>query len=168
MTIFRSGLVALLLFILPQAALAQGATVAFGGLKHDSTLPVEVTADELSVNQSDGTAIFSGNVLVVQGDMKLTARKLRVEYGAEDTEYAGRIRRLHATGGVVLVSAGEAAESDEAVYTIDSANVVMTGNVILTQERNALAGEKLVVDLNTGSGVMQGRVKTIFQPGTTE
>lgn len=168
MTFFRTGLMALALLLFPVMTLAQGANVAFGGLQHDSTLPVEVTADQLNVNQADGTAIFTGNVHVVQGAMTMTARKLRVEYGQPGTEYAGRIQRMHATGQVVLVSGGEAAEGDEAVYTIDKANVVMTGNVILTQAQNALSGERLVVDLNAGTGVMQGRVKTIFQPGATE
>ena len=120
------------------------------------------------MNQSDGTAVFSGSVHVTQGGMTMTARKLRVEYGAPDSEFAGRIRRMHATGEVVLVNDGEAAEGDEAVYTIDSGEVVMTGNVILTQAQNALAGDRLVVNLNTGTGTMQGRVKTIFQPGAQE
>nr|WP_249138857.1 LptA/OstA family protein [Actibacterium sp. MT2.3-13A] len=154
--------------LLPALAQAQGANVAFGGLKHDSTLPVEVTSDQLNVNQADGSAVFSGNVLVVQGDMRLSSESVRVEYGAAGTENAGRIARMHASGNVVMVTPQEAAEADEAVYTIDSGSVVLTGNVILTQERNALSGERLVVDLNAGTGVMEGRVKTIFQPAPKE
>lgn len=168
MKFFRFGLAALSLALLPALATAQGATVAFGGLKHDSTLPVEVTSDQLNVNQTDGTAIFTGNVLVGQGDMRLSSSRLQVEYGAEGTPNAGRIVRMHATGNVVLVNPPEAAEANEAVYTIDSGNVVMTGNVILTQEQNALSGQRLVVDLNKGTGVMEGRVKTIFQPAGSE
>ena len=142
------------------AALAQGAQVAFGGLKQDTSLPVEVTADALEVNQADGSAVFTGNVLIGQGEMRLSANKVRVEY---DT--AGGIDRMHATGQVLLVSGGEAAEASEAVYTIETASVVMTGNVILTQGDNALSGQKLWVDLTTGTGRMEGRVSTIFNPG---
>ena len=43
------------------AAWAQGAQVGFGGIKADPTLPVEVSADELNVNQTDGSASFTGN-----------------------------------------------------------------------------------------------------------
>ena len=57
----------------------------------------------------------------------------------------------------------EAAEGRDAVYTVDSGTVVMTGNVMLTQGQNALSGQKLVVDLKSGTGPMEGRVKTIFQ-----
>ena len=168
MTILRTGLAALTLLLLPALAQAQGANVAFGGLKHDSTLPVEVTSDQLNVSQADGTAVFSGNVLVVQGEMRLSSDKVRVEYGAKGSENAGRIARMHASGNVVMVTPQEAAEADEAVYSIDAGSVVLSGNVILTQERNALSGERLVVDLNAGTGVMEGRVKTIFQPAPEE
>jgi len=167
-TILRTGLAALTLLLLPALAQAQGANVAFGGLKHDSTLPVEVTSDQLNVSQADGTAVFSGNVLVVQGEMRLSSDKVRVEYGAKGSENAGRIARMHASGNVVMVTPQEAAEADEAVYSIDAGSVVLSGNVILTQERNALSGERLVVDLNAGTGVMEGRVKTIFQPAPKE
>ncbi|OHC43696.1 MAG: lipopolysaccharide transport periplasmic protein LptA [Rhodobacteraceae bacterium GWE1_64_9] len=142
-------------------AMAQQASVAFGGLKQDTTLPVEVQADSLAVNQADGSAVFTGNVLVGQGEMRLSAASVRVEY--DDGGKA--IRRLHATGGVTLASASEAAEAREAVYTIDSGEVVMTGDVLLTQGQSAIAGQKLVIDLKAGTGVMEGRVSTVFVPG---
>jgi lipopolysaccharide export system protein LptA len=154
-------LTVLALWLAAAPVLAQGTQVAFGGVKQDPTLPVEVTADSLQVNQSDGTAVFKGNVLAVQGEMRLTAGEVRVEYA----QGGGAIERLHASGGVTLVNATDAAEAAEAVYTLASGNVVMTGNVLLTQGQNAIAGEKLVLDLKAGTGVMEGRVKTVFQPG---
>jgi len=51
------------------------------------------------------------------------------------------------------------------VYSVGAAEIVMTGDVVLTQGANALAGEELTVDLETGKGRMTGRVKTIFQTG---
>ncbi|MEA5159396.1 LptA/OstA family protein [Cereibacter johrii] len=147
---------------LPMAAHAQGAEVAFGGgLKQDTTLPVEIGSDQLQVNQSDGTAVFSGNVRVAQGPMRLGAQSVRVEYAPG----GGAIRSLHASGGVTLANGSEAAEAKEAVYTIESGEVVMTGDVLLTQGPNTLAGQKLVIDLTAGTGRMEGRVQTVFQPG---
>ena len=145
----------------PLGAAAQQATVAFGGLKQDTSLPVEVQADTLAVNQADGTAVFTGNVLVGQGDMRLTAGSVRVEYGANGTA----IERLHATGGVTMASATDAAEAREAIYTIASGKVEMQGDVLLTQGQSAISGQKLVIDLKAGTGVMEGRVSTVFVPG---
>lgn len=155
-----SGPALLLALLLSTPAGAQN-QVAFGGLRADPTQPVEVTADSLSVNQSDGTAIFTGNVLVIQGEMRLKAGSLTVNYKDADRT---KIESLTATGGVTLTTGADAAESRDAVYTIDSGQVVMTGDVLLTQGTNILSGQKLTVDLKSGTGSMDGRVKTVLTP----
>lgn len=139
---------------------AQGAQVAFGGLKHDSSLPVEIAADQLAIDQGSGVATFSGNVLIGQGTLRLSATKVTVEY--QDN---GDVKSLRASGGVTFSNGSEAAEAREATYAIGASEIVLTGDVILTQGRNALAGERLTVNLDTGNGTMQGRVRTIFQTG---
>lgn len=155
-------MVATVVFSLSTAPVsAQQASIAFGGIKQDTSLPVEVNADNLSINNADGSAVFAGNVVVVQGDMRLTAGEVRVQYTADGSG----IKSLQATGGVTLIATADAAEAREAVYTIDSGNVVMTGDVLLTQGQNAISGQKLVINLKNGTGVMEGRVKTVFAPG---
>jgi len=141
--------------------LAQGTNVSFGGLTADTRLPVEVTAESLTVSQADGTAVFVGNVLVIQGEMRMQADEIRVEY---DTD-GKAIRRLHASGGVLLVNATDAAEAQTATYTIASGVVEMTGDVLMTQGPAAIKGQKLTIDLKTGTGRMEGGVTTTFTPG---
>jgi lipopolysaccharide export system protein LptA len=147
--------------IATSAAMAQQANIAFGAIKQDTSLPVTLDADTLAINNADGTALFTGNVLVSQGEMRMTASEVRVEYLPE----GGGIKTLHATGGVTLANAQDAAEAKDAVYTIDTGNVVMTGDVLLTQGNNAISGQKLVINLKAGTGVMEGRVQTVFAPG---
>lgn len=120
----------------PLAPLAQdagsGTGVQVGPLEHDTSQPVEVTSDTLTVEDEKGLAIFEGNVVVIQGEMRMTAPRVRVEY-TQRTEGSGAdIDRMHATGGVTFVNGEEAAESKEAVYRPDDGNLVMTGDVILT------------------------------------
>ena len=140
---------------------AQEAKIAFGGLSQDTSLPVEVQADTLSVNNADGTAVFDGNVLVGQGEMRLAAARVTVEYGTDGKSIA----RLNATDGVTIANLADAAEAREAVYTIDSGQIVLTGDVLLTQGQSALSGQKLTINLKDGTGVMEGRVSTTFIPG---
>ncbi len=140
---------------------AQGANVAFGTIRQDTGLPVEVTADNLSVYQATGTAIFTGNVLIGQGEMRLSASSVLVVYRANGEG----IERLEATGGVTLVSGPDAAESERADYDIDTGTIVMTGNVLLAQGRNALSSDKMSVKLSDGTAQMSGRVRTVLQPG---
>lgn len=140
---------------------AQEAKIAFGGLTQDTTLPVEVQADTLSVDNAKGSAVFDGNVLVGQGEMRLAAARVTVEYGADGKSIA----RLHATGGVTIANLADAAEAREAIYTIDSGLIVLTGDVLLTQGASALSGQKLTINLKDGTGIMEGRVSTTFVPG---
>ncbi|MBV1903505.1 MAG: LptA/OstA family protein [Marinosulfonomonas sp.] len=156
---------ALLATIAAGLAVAQGAQVAFGGLQHDTTLPVEMSADKLRIDQGDGSALFTGNVLIGQGEMRLSAAKVRVEYATEEGDSTGRVSRLFATGGVTLLSGAEAAEAQQAEYSIDTGVIIMTGNVILTQGRNALSSDKMIINLTTGVGTMDGRVKSILRTG---
>lgn len=142
-------------------AQAQGTKVAFGAIKADPTLPVEVTADSLDVNQADGSAEFIGNVLVGQGAMRLSAKRVLVIYNQD----ASAIERMEATGDVVLVNGPDAAEAERADYSIVTGVIVMTGNVLLTQGPNALTSDKMTVNLTTGTANMVGRVKTILQTG---
>lgn len=153
---------AVLALCIASPALAQGTSVAFGAAEHDRNAPVEVSSDKLEVNQNDGTVVFLGNVVVVQEAMRLSADTVRVEYGTAEPR---EIERLIATGNVTLVSGEEAAEAQEAVYTLADASVVMSGEVLLVQGPSAISGERLVVDLEAGTGVMEGRVRTILRTG---
>jgi len=149
------------LALLAASAGAQEAKIAFGDLNQDTSLPVQVQADELAVNNADGTAVFSGNVVVTQGEMKLAAGEVLVRYGADQKE----IESLIASGGVTVTNLGDAAEAREAVYTIASGQIVLTGDVLLTQGPSAMAGQRLTINLKDGTGTMSGRVATTFVPG---
>lgn len=160
MTVLRI-LACLALLGLSTPAIAQGTKVAFGAIQQDTSAPVEVSADELNVDQASGAAIFSGNVVIGQGAMRLSAARVLVIYRSDS---AG-IQRLEATGGVTLVSGPDAAESQRADYNIDQGVIVMSGDVLMTQGKAALSADRMTVNLDDGTARMQGRVKTILQTG---
>ena len=66
---------------------------------------------------------------------------------------------------MTLVTGADAAESERADYNIDSGEIEMSGNVLLTQGSSALTAEKMFVNLRDGTARMSGRVKTILQTG---
>lgn len=163
---FLFRILPILLSLLPAgAALAQGASISLGTTAFDTGQPVEVSADALSVDQGNGQAVFDGNVLVVQGDVRLSAGKIVVIYGKDDKGNASGIDRLEADGGVTFVTATDAAEAQQAIYSVGDGVVTLTGEVLLTQGPNAISGEKLILDLTSGTGRMEGRVRTVFGTG---
>ena len=147
---------------LSTSAWAQGASVAFGTIAQDTSLPVEVSSDELSVDQETGTAIFTGNVVIGQGEMRLSAPRVLVVYQSEQSGIA----RLEATGGVTLVSGPDAAEAQLADYSIDTGTIVMRGNVLLAQGRSAISADQMTIQLKDGTAQMSGNVRTRLETGS--
>ncbi|WP_417750523.1 LptA/OstA family protein [Ruegeria sp. SCP11] len=158
---FRLVPICLVLTIGAYSAAAQETQVAFGAVKADPTQPVEVTSESLNVNQEDGSAEFLGNVIVIQGEMRLTAERVLVVYNEERSG----IERMEAVEDVVLISPPDAAQGDWAEYTIDSGVIVMKGNVLLTQGPSTITGDQMNANLTTGTATMTGNVKTILQQG---
>nr|WP_204115029.1 LptA/OstA family protein [Shimia biformata] len=135
--------------------------VAFGGLAQDPDAPVEVTADSLVVNQEDGSATFTGNVVIAQGTLRMSAPKVAVFYN-EDTQ---GVSRLVGSGGVLIVNGDDAAESSDASYDVDGQMIEMTGGVLLTQKLNTISADRMTVNLRSNSAEMHGRVKTVLKSG---
>ena len=132
----------------------------FGSLSLDPNAPVNMTSDKLSISQADGSARFEGNVVIGQGDMRISAELVIVTYLAE-----GGIDQLTASGGVTFVTKTNEAESETADYDIDSGTIMMSGDVLFTQGPSALTAQRMTINLKDGTANMSGRVKTILQTG---
>ncbi|GAA5076307.1 lipopolysaccharide transport periplasmic protein LptA [Roseibacterium beibuensis] len=150
---------------LPGMTLAQ-VEVGFGGVAYDPDQPVEVTADGLTLDQTTGEAVFSGNVLVVQGDLRMAAGQVRILYS--DQTGRNEVREVVATGGVLVTRGADAAEGSEARYDVETAMLTMRGNVLVTQGTTAVAGDRMVVNMRTGNGSVDGRVRTVLDTGGSE
>lgn len=144
--------------LLPVAAAAQF-QVGFQGLSQDSDEPIEIAADEMTVNNDAGTALLTGNVIIIQGDMRLSANVVDVTY----TE-AGGIDVMVATGNVLFVTPEEEVESERAVYEVKNDMLFLTGDVLMLQGQNVISSDKMDVDIEKEVAFLEGRVRSIIQP----
>ncbi|MEM6904717.1 MAG: lipopolysaccharide transport periplasmic protein LptA [Pseudomonadota bacterium] len=161
--------IACVIGLLAWNAQAQDTDGPFGGFKHDSSAPIEITADSLEVRQADQIAVFDGNVVAGQGTLRLTADRVEALLKPEDErDETGAIERIDATGNVFLSNGAETAQGATGTYNVRTGIVTMDGNVVLTQGGNAISGSALRIDLNTGVGRIVGRVKTIFTPSSQQ
>ena len=157
------------------AGAAAGWAQVGGG--YDTSLPIEITADRLEVQQEEQIAVFTGNVDAVQGKLNLRADKLVVYYRA-NAKNSNAIRLIEAYGSVFLSSPTEMAQGAKGVYNLDTDTIELTGEVVLTRGENVIRGDRLEMDLATGksrvSGVSagtsqgSGRVKAIFIPSNDD
>jgi lipopolysaccharide export system protein LptA len=141
--------------------LAAQTNVDLGGLTVDTSAPIEVTADSLSIDQDTGRAIFDGNVVIGQGALRVTAGRVEVVYGTDTSEIA----QLIASGGVTFVTESEAAEAQTASYDITTGMLTLEGEVLLTQGASAISAGRMLINVTTGTATMDGRVRTVLQQG---
>ncbi len=138
------------------------------GEGYDTSLPIEITADSLEVQQDLETAIFRGNVDAVQGELNLRADQLTVHYRKGDNG-ENSVSRIDAEGNVFLSSPNEMAQGDRGIYNVDADTIELTGSVVLTRGENVIKGNRLTLNLVTGKSKMESgaggeRVKALFVP----
>jgi lipopolysaccharide export system protein LptA len=154
------------------------------GFSRNRKDPVKIEANALEVRDRDKTAIFMGNVVVVQGETTLRCSELKVFYEGDtltgQTQKAAaagtsaqRIRRLEAGGGVIITAKEQKATGDSGVYDLRANTMTLNGNVVVTQGQNVMQGDRLVVELATGTSRLEAagkegpnRVKGLFVPSS--
>jgi lipopolysaccharide export system protein LptA len=154
---------ALFAFCLAMAGQASAQiAVGFGGVPHDAQQTVEVVSDSLTVDQTTGRAVFIGNVVIVQGDLRIAAERVEVIYPEADGQQ--NVQEVIATGGVLVTRGEDTAAGNAARYDIAAALLTMTGDVLVTQGATTIGGEEMVIDMTTGNGTVSGRVRTVLTP----
>lgn len=169
-TIF-AALALIALAVAPQAAWAQDFGAAFGGFNTGSEDPIQIEADRLEVRDAEKLAIYTGNVKVRQGGTVMESPELKVFYkqeGAEPGAPGSQVTRIEAGPNVLVSSAEQTASGNQAILDMAQEVITISGNVVLTQGENIVRGERLVVNLKTKQGRMEGgRVQTLITPGSS-
>lgn len=156
----RPLLIASLSFLLGSVALVSsgltGGEAAQAQLMrgHDSSAPVDFSADRIEVQDRADRAVVSGNVHVTQGDLVLDSARMTIAYknvgGVE-------IQRIDAAGNVRVTRGQDRATGEVGIYDLNRRIITLLGNVHLYQGTNHLSGDRLVMDLNTGLSKVDGR-----------
>lgn len=181
----RGMLVAALLGLSVAGAFAQGggqgAPNALQGFAVNRDQPVRIEAATLEVRDKSKVAKFLGNVKLTQGELTLTCRSLDVYY--EDSQPGARpanpapapgqggsqqIRRVEALGGVKVTQKDQTATGDRGELDMRANTVTLAGNVVVTQGKNVIRGDRLVVDLTSGVSRVEGKkgVDLLLDPGS--
>ena len=83
---------------------------------------------------------------------------------------ANDIRSIEARGGVTVISKDQKASGDIGVYDLKKKTITLTGNVVVSQGKNVLHGDRVVVDTVTGNAHFESarrgpsRVRALILP----
>ena len=161
-----------LMIALPLALALAG--VAHAQLAASSKAPVDITADQLEVQNAQCLTVWRGAAEALQDTSRLRANTLniynkvlggRASAGAQN---CGTLDRMEADGSVYYVTPNRVVKGNHAVYTADNKTIVMTGDVVATQCQNVIAGTRLTINTETGEATMisesNGRVRAVLYP----
>lgn len=116
----------------------------------DSTAPIDVDAARIDIEDNASEAIFSGAVVIRQGNLTLNADRVRISY-AKDKSGSPQVQRLDALGNVRLRQDTMRATANSGIYDLNSRLVTLVGNVQVDRAGDRLQGARVVWNLNTRS-----------------
>ncbi|MFC4175212.1 LptA/OstA family protein [Microvirga sp. GCM10011540] len=144
--------------------------------------PIKIDADRLDVFDKEGRAVFTGNVVAVQGESTMNCSLMTVYYEQQNREGGGAatpgpqgaddssIKKIDCEGPVTIVSKTQVATGNNATFDRVSNKIFLTGNAALSDGPNVTRGERVVYDINTGVANVEtkpgGRVRALFVPGS--
>ena len=143
-------------------SMGQSVTKPGTGFKFDNSLPLTITSNQLNVEQNVGKATFIGDVVAKQGNLILSAEELVVEYEMKNKRMTSVMKRLIANINVTLISEEQSAEAKKMVYDMKAEKIIMTGNVLVAEGASVSSGDKLTINLISGSRKMEGNVRTVI------
>ena len=168
----------------------QGVPNAMQGFSQNRDQPIQIEAASLEMRDKKKEATFAGNVKVIQGDTTMTSKTLVVFYESGGSSPAAApaksaksapmqsaqpgpggsssIKRLEARGNVVVTQKDQVVTGETAVFDTRTNLITMLGGVVLTQCRNVLRGDRLMVDMTTGVSRVEsdsGKVQALLPQG---
>jgi len=163
------------------AAFAQASkerAVGFGNFG-SSKEPIKIDANKLDVFDKEGRAVFTGDVVAVQGESTMKCTVMTVFYDQRDQNGGqaaapqaaddSAIKKIDCKGPVTIVSRTQVATGENATFDRGSNKIMLTGNATLSDGPNVTKGERVLYDINTGVANIEttpgGRVRALFVPG---
>ena len=154
--------------------------------------PISIDANKLVYYDKERKAVYTGNVVVIQGDTKMTCSAMTVflerapaqgapAQGANPQSGNGQstptsdsgVKHMDAVGPVTVLSKTQVATGDSGIYDKAEDKVWLIGHVTLSDGQNVTKGDKLTYDLKSGQATVDtsaksGRVHGQFVPKSNE
>jgi lipopolysaccharide export system protein LptA len=129
---------------------------------------IRVTSDKMELDMESNIARFMGNVIAVQGETRIRADRLKIEYKAEketgketvsstaDIDREEAIRKIIAEGNVQIRFEEMVASTELAEYITETRVLTLTGqNSVITSGKNTITGSRIIFNRTEGRITVQ-------------
>ena len=137
----------------------QGNRIHFTGVT-DTTIiqkesPIRIQSDNgLLIEQIPQTIRADQNVRVTRDEYLILADQMVLSYWTKEQNPKSQIKKIEAFGHVKALSQGREIIGDTGVYDPALEEIVMTGNVTLTQGNSRISGQTARFNLKTGESTL--------------
>jgi lipopolysaccharide export system protein LptA len=162
----RAGALALLILPLLSPGAAErsprGEKRSAGGFELKRQEPIHITSDRMEVDRKKNTVVYTGQVVAIQGDLKMQSRKLTATYSPD----MKKLTEIVAEGEVRISQGDRLATGSRAVFNGVAQTITLTGNPVVRQGNNEVSGNRIVFFIEEDRAIAEGgsqRVRaTIF------
>ena len=129
-------------------------------LPEDSEQPIEIEAQLVIVDETTGFNEFSGNVVVRQGSLLLSAEHIQVQTNNEEVVSMVAKGSLEKPAKYIQKQENQArfieATATLITYDVDEGMIFLDGNAHLVQGFDSFSGDTLDYDINNDKVVVKG------------
>ncbi len=120
--------------------------------------PIDIRSDSMDLDYKGNQITFKGHVHVKQSGTLLNSDTLQVTYGGNFHE----MKEIVALGHVKMEQGGRWASGDRAVLDQLKHTVEMTGSPVIHDGQDSIAGDRILIYLESQKSVVEGARAVIF------
>ena len=139
----------------------------------------KITSDDMTVRNQDQLAIFTGNVMLTQGNLIVRSDKMLIYYkdngqgvnspkNEQEAEpksgnHRVAVEKMEAIGQVKITKDKGRATCGKAIYYKDEEKIVLTVNPVAWQKGNRVKGKRIIMFLEEDRTEVEGKAQVIFE-----
>jgi lipopolysaccharide transport protein LptA len=116
-----------------------------------------ITSDELHSDQQTHVSIFTGNVVVVGNQFRMTCQEMTVNFTKDN-----KVDTIVATGDVVITQPDRVTHCGHAQYFHDDDKFVLTDQPVILDHKNESHGTRITIYRTTQKMIIDGGRSTII------
>ena len=120
-----------------------------------------ITSDELHTDQQTHISVFTGNVVVVGTNFRMTCQEMTVNFTKDN-----KVDTIIATGDVVINQPNRVTNCGRAEYFHDDDKFVLTDSPTILDGKNKISGPKITIYRTSQKMEVEGRSNVILGPNS--
>jgi lipopolysaccharide transport protein LptA len=110
-----------------------------------------ITSDELHSDQNTHISIFTGNVVVLGTNFKMTCQEMTVNFTKDN-----KVDTIVSTGNVIITQPDRITHCGHAEYLHDTDTFVLTDQPVILDHKNEIHGTRITIERTTQKMTVDG------------